>query len=199
MDVCETYNERAARRARGISSHELRGVCGFSSHMPKEFTCKGRENEELKRKVNFNTSDFHDNVNAQDEALSMHDTIEEAVRNGKLAEFVNQGVSQKIHSSRGDPKDKLKDSCGQWKRNLGSNLRCFSENGVEGEGIKEGEPTVRFRKPPHQDGKYDVTTFCMKIKFSTKTGVRYMQSNQRTVKQCHMLSEQQGHEQEQRR
>ncbi|KAH1097275.1 hypothetical protein J1N35_014196 [Gossypium stocksii] len=39
-----------------------------------------------------------------------------------------------------------------------------------------------------------VATFCMKIKFLTKTRVDFLQSNQRTARQCHMLSVKQARE-----
>ncbi|KAK5818082.1 hypothetical protein PVK06_023013 [Gossypium arboreum] len=41
MDVCKTYSERTFRGARGISSHESRGVRSFNSHILKEFACGG--------------------------------------------------------------------------------------------------------------------------------------------------------------
>ncbi|KAH1129113.1 hypothetical protein J1N35_000491 [Gossypium stocksii] len=41
MHMREAYSERIARRARDISSHESRGVCDPSLHIPKEFVYRG--------------------------------------------------------------------------------------------------------------------------------------------------------------
>ncbi|KAK5846637.1 hypothetical protein PVK06_002933 [Gossypium arboreum] len=143
---------------------------------------------------------FHNDVGHKiEDCFTLKDVITEIVRNGKLAEFVDQGVFQQGQSLHGDPKEAFQ-KMGLKEKALkkASPLYSFTNHPAEVKGsitlpvtLRDDEHTttkyvqffvvdhpmaydVIFGRPIIRMERMIIATLCMKIKFPTKTRVGYM-------------------------